>query len=127
VNGRPANPFHTFEWYSEEFRTLLAAGFEEIDLRAQVRGFGYVLREEAAAGVRLALGVYETLARRSLGGFLHRLLGRGHWLTAARDAGIKADQLGAASPADYPVVPGALTGLYGHPFCHLAVCSRPRR
>jgi SAM-dependent methyltransferase len=126
VDGKPANPFHTHEWFADEFRTLLAAGFEDVDVRAQVRGFGHAAREEAAAGVAVALDVYAALARRSLVGWLHRLFGRGHWLDSARAAGTAALRLGAGSPADYPVVAPLLVGITGEPFCHLAVCARPR-
>jgi SAM-dependent methyltransferase len=126
VNGRPANPYHINEWHIEEFRALLLAGFESVDLRAQVRGYGLAVREEAALGARAALGVHDTFVQRSFGARLRRLLGRTHWLDAAR-AGVEAAvALGTASPADYPVLPLETASLFGHPFCHFAVCTRPK-
>jgi hypothetical protein len=65
--------------------------------------------------------------QRSFGSRLRRLLGWGHWLNAAREAVAQTDRLGAASPTDYPIVPGVTAALHGHPFCHFAICSRPRK
>lgn len=35
VNGRPANPFHVREYFLDEFRSLLAARFEVLEMHAQ--------------------------------------------------------------------------------------------
>lgn len=127
VDGRPANPFHVHEWYAGDFTALLAHGFQSVELRAQVRGYGLALREEGASAVRRTLALHHDACRASFTARLERLFRRSDRLAAAQETVAQAGRLAAGSPGDYPVVPAAVAGLFGYPFCHLAICTRPRR
>jgi SAM-dependent methyltransferase len=114
VDGRPANPYHTHEWYADEFRELLVTRFAEVDLRCQVRRFVVDERQARAD----ALYMTWRLGPRAVRALLHRLRG---WPPPPP---VREESVGV--PDDYPIVPRPTAGLFGTTICHYAVCRRPK-
>jgi len=119
VDGRPKNPFHMHEWYRDEFRTLLAAHFSEIELRLQVQTIALESRIAAVAALRQRLQWGNPLLT-----FLWRQVPflfsrRGHpWKQLAG--------LAAPTMADYPILPAATAAVFGTPWFHVAICRQPQ-
>lgn len=119
IKGRPRNPFHHHEWYREEFQTLLACCFEDVEMRVQVVTTAQQARVEALTALRQGLAWNNPLAY-----FLWR---KWPFVSPKRARPYKKlAGLSAASPADYPIVPLALASLWGTPCFHFAICRRPR-
>ncbi len=119
VGGRPANPFHLHEWYREEFLSLLAIGFENVDLRTQVRTHAFESRMTAALALEEHLAYLWDSPSLRLGRLFARLTGRPRlWRPTA---GLAAPGIG-----DYPIVASGVAELLGRPYCHVAVCRGPR-
>lgn len=119
VDGRPRNPFHLHEWYRDEFAAILAPWFEQVDMRAQVESLSIVRRNEAVAALRRGL-----MWANPLVSFLWRKLSRGE---SGRRSWRELEGLAAGGASDYPIVPLALLGVFGRPWCHVALCRKPRR
>jgi len=118
VGGRPHNPFHMHEWFREEFHQLLAAHFEQIEMRVQVQTTALADRMAAVESLRQGL-----IWANPLGVLLWRKLGRG----PDRSRSWKRLQgLAAASPGDWPILPPAIAPLLGASHFHLAICGRPK-
>lgn len=119
-DGKPANPFHVWEWYRDEFRELLSRGFEEVDLRCQVVSLTALLRQQAVANLQRHLTHLWSASSLRLSRALGRMFGHGpDWFDISG--------LAAMSSTDYPIVPHSIAGAMGKPWCHFAVCRRPRR
>jgi SAM-dependent methyltransferase len=120
IEGRPANPFHVCEWFQEEFVRLLSIGFESIDLRCQVRTHAFEARMAAARALDGHLVYLWGNPVLRLGRLVARLMGRRR---------VWQPTLGLATPAvgDFPIVSAAVANLVGGPYCHVAVCRRPRQ
>ena len=120
VDGKPGNPYHINEWYADEFRDLLSARFERVELLAQVESLGCVTRKQAVENLNTHLEYLwgNPLARLLRGAA--RLLGH-----APPWHDVRA--LAATSPADYPIVSRVLAADFGQPFCHFAVCREPKQ
>ena len=119
VDGRPRNEYHFHEWHRDEFRQLLAAEFDEVEMRAQVESVACQSRRQAVEALRQGL-----LWSNPLLMFLWR-----KWPLVR-----KADRpwkrlAGLAAPgiADYPIVPLSVAAIHGSPWCHFALCRRPKR
>jgi SAM-dependent methyltransferase len=117
VDGKPANPFHVHEWYGPEFRKLLEATFEDIEMRVQVRSAALQSRAEAVSALRDALVWSNPL---SLLAF-RKFRGSGQNRPWKKLAGLAAPGIG-----DFPIVPAAVASVYGESWFHLAICRRPR-
>ena len=120
VDGKPSNPYHINEWYADEFRQLLSARFESVDLLAQVESLGSVTRKQAVENLSAHLEYLwgNPLARWLRGA--NRLLGRPSSWPDVR-------ALASTSPGDFPIVSRVLAADFGQPFCHFAVCRSPKR
>jgi SAM-dependent methyltransferase len=120
VNGRPANEFHFHEWYENEFKAMLVQSFDEIEMRSQVRSNALVLRTQAVAALQDHLEYLWGNPMRRGARWLSGMLGRKQeWpsITGLRAANIE----------DYPIVDAAVASLIGKPWCHFAICGRPKK
>jgi ubiquinone/menaquinone biosynthesis C-methylase UbiE len=119
VNGRPANPHHTMEWYAEEFKALLSHYFGVVEMYSQVASRGAVRRQAAVANLNEQLRyLWSSPGLRLKRGFA-RLFGRQQaW----------PDIWGLSTPSieDYPIHPATIAPLVGRPSCHVAVCTAPQ-
>src|SRR5262249_35048534 len=108
VNGRPANPFHVFEWYRDEFAELLAAGFREVHIKTQVKSHSLKQGPEGGGGTRSVLG--QAVANRpwNLARRVVRRAGRLIGLNLPRPQALEALQkvAGLCAPLveDFPIV-----------------------
>jgi SAM-dependent methyltransferase len=120
-DGRPKNPFHTIEWYREEFQAILAKYFDDIDIRVEVEYRSVSLRIEAARNLTQHLTYLWASPLVRLSRVFGKLIGQEPpaWGTLF--------QLAAATPGDYRVVPLAIASLLGTPTSHFALCRKPRR
>jgi ubiquinone/menaquinone biosynthesis C-methylase UbiE len=121
VNGRPSNPYHIQEWYRDEFDMLLRSHFDIVEIRSQVETFAQNSRRNAMKSLCREFH-YNPVFR------LQRLLGL---ITGGRANSIRnldmVQGLAAGSHHDYPIVEEAVAGVIGLPFCHVALCQRPRK
>lgn len=119
-NGRTDNPYHINEWSVDEFEKLLSRFFERVEMHQQVQSFATFQRRKAASQLKDFLAqLWSSPWRRALRG-LNRLAGRQYKWPAVLE-------LANPSPADYPIVTSKIAGLFGVPYCHVAVCSEPKR
>ena len=129
VNGLPANPYHVHEWYSDEFVEVLRKHFRSVELRVQVASHALKERQDAENRLLRRLSDCERMAGRSVGGFCVRLLRKAKLLFGTSNRGAQGQaahsNLSAASPGDYPIVPGPVATLFGTPWCLFAVCNLP--
>lgn len=118
VHGRPRNPYHTVEWYTDEFAALLQEHFHDVDLRTQVQATAVTGRQEAVAALRQGLTWCNPLAALLWRKFPFARRSVRPWKKLA--------WLAAPSVGDYPIVPRALAPLFGRSAFLVAVCRRPR-
>jgi SAM-dependent methyltransferase len=115
--GRPANPFHTTEWYRDEFAALLGHYFEHVEMRVQVESHGAASRSRAVQALRQGMMWCNPLLM---------LL----WRQTARVRGVRSwkalDALAVRTVADYPIVSAAVAPVWGTSHCHFAICRGPR-
>jgi len=118
VNGKPRNPFHLHEWYQAEFEAMIAAHFDDVEFRAQVQSAAHMARLQAVAALRQGLMWANPLLT-----FLWRKM---PFVPKAKRPWKKLAGLSVPTVADYPVVPLTVAGLYGTPYCHFAICRKPK-
>lgn len=116
VDGKPANPYHTHEWYADEFAALVGRHFERVEMLTQVRSGTAAVRERAVEEVAKFL-------RRNVFVRLGHVLGR---LVGGPPRFPEFHHLANPDPRDYPIHPAAVAGVYGTPWCHVAVCRGPK-
>ena len=119
VDGRPRNPFHLHEWRRDEFSQLLAPHFADVEIRAQVQSTSLAAREDALAALREGL----IWASPLLAAVWRKLPGA----SGKRRPWQRLAGLAAPTPADYPILPVALTPLFGASHYHVALCRQPIR
>jgi SAM-dependent methyltransferase len=125
VNGKPANPYHTYEWYRNEFRAMLEKHFKSVEMFVQVKGYGLVERE---ANLKRVFDTYGAVLREPVFRALSRMgaavtLGR---LPRQYPGGVTCpEKLAGPTPADFPVIQEQIAGLYGNSWCHVALCRLP--
>ncbi len=118
VNGKPRNPHHLHEWYQAEFQAMIAAHFDDVEFRAQVQSAALTTRREAVAALRQGLMWANPLLT-----FIWRKM---PFVPKARRPWKKLAGLAVPSVSDYPVVPLRVAPLYGSPYCHFAICRKPK-
>ena len=109
VNGRPCNRYHRFEWYRDEFRSMLAEFFTTVELRSQVMTFSYARRLRAVRALQRwwLLRLAQRLPTR-IGGF---------------DLPMAVEALAIPTLEDVPVVPEPMAPLLGEKLSIVAICS----
>jgi 2-polyprenyl-3-methyl-5-hydroxy-6-metoxy-1,4-benzoquinol methylase len=114
-NGKPANPFHQMEWTPAEFANMLARYFRSVDLLSQVKSRSASARKEAIDSLAIFLNS-------SFGTRISRYVRR-----ALRMKTRAFDLAGLGIPyiTDFPIVPQAVSGLFGSPWCVVAFCRDP--
>lgn len=119
-NGRTDNPYHINEWHVEEFQQMLLRFFQQVDVRQQVQSLAAYQRRRAAIQLNDLLGrIWSSPLRRAIRG-INRLFGRRYEWPSILD-------IANPSPADYPIVSSKMSNLFGIPYCHVVVCSEPKR
>jgi SAM-dependent methyltransferase len=118
VSGRPANPFHTFEWYAEEFDLLLAGGFSSVEMLSQVISYAQQQLKDAERVANENFSRLEAVGRYSGLVRLRRLLG------GVPAQYVKPAMIAIPRMEDYPIVARETAALYGAPFCHVAICRK---
>lgn len=119
-NGRTDNPYHVNEWAVDEFEAMLTRFFEKVDMHQQVQSFAAFQRRKAASQLNDFLAhLWSSPLRRTIRGF-SRIAGKRYKWPAILD-------IANPSPADYPIVASNIANLFGVPYCHVAVCSQPKR
>lgn len=115
VNDKPTNPYHTHEWYANEFEALLTQGFARIDMLAQVQCGAFVEKQLAAR--RYCQEIRSNIAFR-IGNLLSSLLRRPR-------LALNPDELNIPDQSCYPLYPYVISHLFGLPWCLVAVCKDP--
>ena len=125
VNGRPVNPYHVHEWYRDEFDQMLKRHFKHTYLFSQVVQYSALRRADAEKQLAQYILGLETL--------LDRATRWNKWMGRLRIPGscyrglpvVRYQKIRLDHPAihDYAIVDPRLTGVYGEPMCHFAVCS----
>jgi SAM-dependent methyltransferase len=114
VDGRPRNPFHIHEWYTEEFEALLTPYFAQVEIRVQVESIALQSRLQAVRALREGLMWSSPL--------LTLFWRKWPWSRRADRSWKKLSGLAAPSIADYPIIPRAVAPAYGTPWFNFAIC-----
>lgn len=115
VNNKPHNPYHVQEWYRDDFVVMLSKYFDDVKCLSQVRSSQIDHRKRLYAVVQsqLRANPFYPVKR---------------WLMKLRgQAWPSLNDLFQEWPSDYPIVSHAAAGLFGSPWCHFAVCRKPKR
>ena len=118
---RPNNPFHTVEWYREEFEAVLAKHFDDIDIKVQVEYRSVSLKREAMYSLMHHLTYLWASPLVRLSRAVGKLVGHKSptWDLLPR--------LAATTPGDYAIVPQPVAALLGFSYAQFAFCRKPRR
>jgi SAM-dependent methyltransferase len=120
IDGKSPNPYHINEWYRDEFRELLAAGFDQVEVHAQVEVVALRARIEAAEALSKQIAYLWSSPVLRLFRGVERLFGRNREWHDVR-------AIATPSPGDYPIVPSPMVGVVGGKWCHFAICRKPKK
>lgn len=120
VDGKPSNPFHVMEWHHDEFYKMLSPYFGEVEVLSQVVSLSYVLRKQAVHNLTEHLSYLWSNPFRRFARAMGKVLGRTRRWPSIGELGVPAVE-------DYAIVPAAVALAVGQPWCHYAICQRPRK
>jgi SAM-dependent methyltransferase len=118
TEGRPQNPHHLNEWYTDEFKALLSKYFRTVEVNKQVESIAAASRREAVHQLNQHLSYLWSTPFLRMDRAVKSVVGRQQvW----GDIGA----LAAPGIGDFPIVPAAIARVVGQPKCLYAICRDP--